>query len=227
MTSQDVDDLDAVLFTAAGGNRLAQDDLLLAIVHRRIELKLGNPVGVVDRPAGERARDGDDVGLRVAAVDAERVQLHQLAAVVLVEPRTPRVGRETSARDLLARRLRLPVVEVEQHRRVASRGQQQVAEPAEDVRTDRIALVAREQHAPLSLAVEHVEVIQPEIDEHFLELAVRVERAIHPAVDQLLIHEHAAAAAPPAPRAAVRECRRRPPAGACGAPASASRRRTT
>ena len=41
---------------------------------------------VVNRPARERARHFGDVLLRVAAVDAERVQLHQLAAVVLVQP---------------------------------------------------------------------------------------------------------------------------------------------
>ena len=45
---------------------------------------------VVDRPAGERARHFGDVLLRVAAVDAERVQLHQLAAVVLVQPASAR-----------------------------------------------------------------------------------------------------------------------------------------
>jgi hypothetical protein len=43
------------------------------------------PSTTVDRPAGERAGDLGDVLLRVAAVDAQRVQLHQLAAVVLVE----------------------------------------------------------------------------------------------------------------------------------------------
>ena len=41
--------------------------------------------GRSDRPAGERARHLDHVLLRVAAVDAERVQLQQLARVVLVQ----------------------------------------------------------------------------------------------------------------------------------------------
>jgi hypothetical protein len=40
-----------------------------------------------DRPAGEAARDLDDVLLRVAAVDAEGVELEELARVVLVEAR--------------------------------------------------------------------------------------------------------------------------------------------
>ena len=38
-----------------------------------------------DRPAGEGARDFDHVLLRVSAIHAERVQLHQLAAVIFVQ----------------------------------------------------------------------------------------------------------------------------------------------
>ena len=45
-------------------------------------------IAAVDGPAGERARDLDHVLLRIAAVDAERVQLHQLARVVLVAVRS-------------------------------------------------------------------------------------------------------------------------------------------
>ena len=43
------------------------------------------PVGADDAPAGERAGEFGDVGLRVAAADAERVQLHDLAREILVE----------------------------------------------------------------------------------------------------------------------------------------------
>src|SRR6266576_1415776 len=39
----------------------------------------------IDRPASERTRDLDDILLRVAAIDPERVELEQLAAVILVE----------------------------------------------------------------------------------------------------------------------------------------------
>ena len=38
-----------------------------------------------DAPSGQRARDLDHVLLRVAAIDAERVQLHELASVILVQ----------------------------------------------------------------------------------------------------------------------------------------------
>ena len=58
-----------------------------------------------------------------------------------------------------------------------ARGRQQhVAEPAEHERPDRIALVAGQQHADGVLPLEHVEVIEPEVDEDFLELATPVHR---------------------------------------------------
>src|SRR5437879_13888480 len=36
-------------------------------------------------PAGEAARHFDDVLLRISAIDAERMKLHQLAAVIFVQ----------------------------------------------------------------------------------------------------------------------------------------------
>ena len=67
------------------GDAVAEHDLLavcrVCAVRRRIPAS-GRPR---DGPAGEARGDLHDVLLRVAAVDAERVQLHQLARVVLVE----------------------------------------------------------------------------------------------------------------------------------------------
>ena len=120
--------------------------------------------GLLDRPAGERARHLGDVLLRVAAVDAERVQLHQLARVVLVQParrawRCRRAGIAGMAgverRRRRAHRGRAcgrsvgahPVVEIEEHRRALRRRLEQIAEPAEDVRADGVALVLGEQEA--------------------------------------------------------------------------------
>ena len=54
---------------------------------------------------------------------------------------------------------------------MARGGQQHVAEAAEHERANRVALVAGEQHADRVLAAEDVEVIEPEVDEDFLELA--------------------------------------------------------
>ena len=68
-----------------------------------------------------------DVGLRVAGVDADRVQLEQLAAVVLVDP------ADHAAAHRARHRVQV-VVEVVEHRRVQRGGAQQVAEAAEHVR---------------------------------------------------------------------------------------------
>ena len=91
MMRQNVDHLQTVLLAAAGGDLVAQDGLLTGIVHEAANTNSGLCVGLADGPAGEAARDRDHVLLRVAAVHAQRVQLHQLAAVVLVQPvRLPR-----------------------------------------------------------------------------------------------------------------------------------------
>src|SRR5439155_11921876 len=89
---------------------------------------------VVDAPAGEAARRVDDVVLGVAGVDADRVQLQQLAAVVLVEP----ADRAPAYRH---RRPAEVVVEEVEHRRMGGGGAEQVTELAERVRADRVPLV--------------------------------------------------------------------------------------
>ena len=55
----------------------------------------------VHRPAGQRAREFGDVGLGIAAVDAERVQLQYLAREILVEP-APCAAPAAEARSELA-----------------------------------------------------------------------------------------------------------------------------
>src|SRR5947208_7191988 len=106
--------------------------------------------GLINRPSREAARHFRDVFLRVTAVDAKRVQLHQFASVVLVQPAlvflrlriahwTRRPGpAESSAAPLLARRalhgLSLPppwisaqkIVQVKKHRRALSRASHQI-----------------------------------------------------------------------------------------------------
>ena len=155
---------------------------------RGVEAEAAALPRLLDRPAGERARDLGDVLLRVAAVDAERVQLHQLAAVVLVQAlRRVRV-RGAEARHREARRRTMsqrcrasmrpsdrahPVVEIEEHRRALRRRAEQVAELAEHVRSDDVALVLGQHEAVGALARVDVEVVEPEVDEHFLQLPRR------------------------------------------------------
>ena len=161
------------LDAAAGGDLDAEHGLLAVVVHALVEDEGAAALRLEDGPAGEAARRFGDVLLGVAAVHAERVQFQQFAAVVFVE----------AARALLAARLRsvrahgLPVVQVEQHRRTLGGGFQQVFELAEDVRADHVALVFGDQVAVGALIEVDVEVVEPEIGQHFVELAVAVDGA--------------------------------------------------
>ena len=54
---------------------------------------------------------------------------------------------------------------------------QELAECAEDVRPDRVTLVLVQVDANLTLAREDIEVVEPEVDHHFFELALAVRGA--------------------------------------------------
>ena len=71
----------------------------------------------------------------------------------------------------------LPVVEEEQHRRALRHRAEQVAELPERARTNHVAIVLREISTRLALAGEDAEVVLPEVDHHFVELALRRDRA--------------------------------------------------
>ena len=111
MIRHDVEDVEPVVDAAAGRNGCAEDELAavvvpVAVVIERSWSGAGTDDGVAGRrsPAREAARDFDDVLLRVATVDAERVQLQELAGVILVRrPSRPSVA--------------LRVVEIDEHRR--------------------------------------------------------------------------------------------------------------
>src|SRR5204862_530066 len=87
--------------------------------------------------------------------------LHQLGRVVLVQAAgaVPRV------------------VEVDEHRRMARGGAEQIAEAAERVRPDRALLVVGNQRAQRALVLEDVEVVEPEPRDMLLELVRRIDRA--------------------------------------------------
>src|SRR4029079_2457613 len=90
MTGDDVEHALAFVLSVAGREFLAENHLLAGVVDIRVEEELaGLPL---ERPSGQRTRYFLDVLLRVPAVDAERMKLHQLASIVLVE---------TAARPLL------------------------------------------------------------------------------------------------------------------------------
>ena len=77
----------AVLDAAAGREDMPEHDFLAGIVHQwnEVEPALRLP-RALERPPGEGARHVDHVGLGVAAVNAQRVQLEHLAGEVLVQP---------------------------------------------------------------------------------------------------------------------------------------------
>src|SRR5207245_10190190 len=66
-------------------NLFAEHEFRIGIVQALFKFEIGVDSWFVNRPAGEAARYFGDVFLRVAAVDTERVQLHQLAPVVFVQ----------------------------------------------------------------------------------------------------------------------------------------------
>ena len=70
-----------------------------------------------------------------------------------------------------------PVVQIEEHRGALRRGLEQIAELAEDVRPDRFALVLGEHEAIGPLLRVDIEMIEPEIGQHFLQLPLAVDRA--------------------------------------------------
>ncbi len=120
------------------------------LVPRGIEEESGRALrSNIDRPHGparEHARELGHVGLRVAAVHAQRVQLEDLAGEVLVEAGGRRKrGAARAPPRLPALAHREVVVEVQDHRRVPRRREQHVGEAPGHVRPDRLALEAADE----------------------------------------------------------------------------------
>src|SRR5260370_24777771 len=73
------------LVHAVWGIGLSQNCLRSRLVSFGIEHETPTLINGLNGPAGKDARHLGDVGLRVATVDAQRVQLHQLTSVIFVE----------------------------------------------------------------------------------------------------------------------------------------------
>ena len=171
---EDIEYTLAVLLAAATVDPMPQDHLLAVIMNPRLELEASALPGHFNRPTGECAGYVLHVLLGVAAVHAERMQFHELAGVIFVEP----ARRPTSpVLPVLVRRRTLPVIEVEEHRRTVGRRAKQVSKFPEHVGPDHVALVLGQIHARRSLAGKHVEVVEPKVDEHFFELPLAVHRS--------------------------------------------------
>src|SRR5262245_30225437 len=115
MVDEDIQHSQTIGLIAALGNRLTKDHLFFTIVHCGIELKLRNAVRFADRPAGEGSRYSDDILLRVTAIDSERVKLEQFPTVILVKPWCTTNLSCIRHAGVVARCLRLPIIEIEEH----------------------------------------------------------------------------------------------------------------
>jgi len=101
--------------------------------------------------------------LRVTTVDAERVQLHQLARVVFVQASLRAVVSLADARAGRRWPDRLKVVEVRKHRGMFRRCEHHVFEPSKHIRTDDVALVRSGERRDENLrAGRDAQVIRPE-----------------------------------------------------------------
>src|SRR5207253_7071356 len=85
MRCQNVQHAFAVRDAAAGQNFVTEHDFLTVIMQSRPIEKETLLVWLLNGPATEATRDFLYVLLCVSAVDAERVQLHQLARIIFVE----------------------------------------------------------------------------------------------------------------------------------------------
>src|SRR5262249_8619727 len=158
----------AALIDASVGIALAKHDLLARLMKTLEENKFSAVAGrayVEEGPAGEHIRKTRDIGLRIAAADAERVQFENLAGEVLVQTLVT-----IDAGDRI-RAHRFRVIEVVQHGRMAFDRGQHVSKGAEDVRAYRLALIGTGHRK--DLVGRHTEVVRPKPNKTLDEADVR------------------------------------------------------
>ena len=99
--------------------------------------------------------------------------------------------RVDAKRDFRMRAHAEPVVEIKHHGRTFRGRNQQVFKFAQSVRTDGVALVAGQQITVGAFVDKHIEVVDPEVSHHFIELALTIDRAhqlgLHQFIDDNLL----------------------------------------
>ena len=131
-----------------------------------------------ERPAGQRLRERRDVLLRIAAVDAERVQLENLAREVLVDAELAIARCRAPAaalRELRARADRSLVVQVQDHCRMRLDRGEHVDKASGHVRPDRFVLQRTGERQDLRLVGGNGEVVGPEMHEPLAERLLRCD----------------------------------------------------
>ena len=130
---------------------------------RPVAVKTGLNLFAVEHEAGQQQRQLAHIRLAVTGVDAERVQLHHLAAEVLVHAAAPllRLPR--------VRPHGLRLIQKHQHRRVQRHRLQQVRKAAGQIGTDRLCLIERHDQPHLRrLAGADGKMIEPEAGQPLL-----------------------------------------------------------
>src|SRR5258707_11901812 len=199
MMRQNIQHLHAFLF-AVLLDFMAKDILLARLVSAIAVSEATAALRLVNAPTGTDFGQFGHVFLRVAAINTQRVQLHDFARIVFVQPTGPVLllfvallllpPRKSAVVEtapgtlawpingqLRIRPHALPVVQVEQHGRALRRAYQQVFEFSQHVRTDHITLVSRD-HVPVrAFADKNVEVVVPEVGHDLFKLAVAIDGA--------------------------------------------------
>ena len=196
---QNIEHLHA-LFFAVLLDLVAKHHFDAGFVHAIVEIKFPAALRVAHRPAGKDLGDFGHVALGVAAIDTEGVQFHQLAAVIFVQARfapglllsvgsllrrkrhaqpitagTEQPALARSRLGLLGMRANaLPVIEIKHHGRGLGGSHQQILEFAQRMRTNDVALVFGSEVTIRLLVDEDVEVVEPKIGHHLIELALAV-----------------------------------------------------
>src|ERR1022692_1983068 len=165
-----------------GGNVFSEDFLVAAIVLREFELDLADLkirllIFGANRPARETARHFHDILLRVAAVDAQGVQLQQFTRVIFV----------WLFRHVLA--AVDPPVEIPKHGRAEGGGAQHGGEFSKGVLANHLAVVRHFEPFAIAFGGINVEVVRPELDHHFIQLTFGPHRAGQRAAHQFVLQE--------------------------------------
>jgi len=148
------------------------------------EQALQRPAGQpLDGPAGEHPREFGDVGLAVAAVHAERVQLQYLPGEILVQAAPLAAESGGALADARIGADRLGLVEIEQHGRMPLDGDQHVAELAEHVRPDRLELEQAGHADHRQFVGGNREMVRPEMDHALDEWGRRDEGSVGAGAD--------------------------------------------
>ena len=192
VVGQELEQADAFVYAVARRKPYTQHLFFPRVMGPVVELEPPSLLGTLDAPAREDARDVDHILLGIAAVHAQRVELEQLAGVVLVDPlchalegapayrilpgRVPHrseqprsAAEEGPGADAErrgrggARRHALPIVEVEQHRGTLGGGDEEILELAHRAGANGVLDVVGCEEAIGALGEVDVEVIGPEV----------------------------------------------------------------